>query len=80
MAGSEKSFVWSASDYSEGTEDDCVLAIRFGSVENAQKFKSAFETAQSSGGDDEDEVEAVAEMIKEKVKVTEEEEEGEKKE
>ncbi|KAJ7570695.1 hypothetical protein O6H91_01G132000 [Diphasiastrum complanatum] len=47
-AGSDKSWVWHAADFSDGDLKDELFAIRFGSVENAQKFKEIFEEAQES--------------------------------
>lgn len=44
--GSDRSWVWSAFDFSEGDLVEEVFAIKFGSAENAQKFKEAFEEAQ----------------------------------
>jgi Ran-binding protein 1 len=44
-AGSEKSWVWHAADFADGELKDELFAIRFGSVENAQNFKNAFEDA-----------------------------------
>jgi Ran-binding protein 1 len=45
-AGSDKSWVWHAPDYSDGTLKEELFAMRFGSIESAQKFKDAFEAAQ----------------------------------
>lgn len=45
--GSEKSWVYSVTaDVSEGEAEALTLAIRFGSKENAEKFKEEFEKAQ----------------------------------
>eukprot|EP00250_Pteridium_aquilinum_P001491 c11689_g1_i1 orf=146-829(+) len=44
--GSDKTWVWHASDFAEGELKDELFCIRFGSVENAQAFKKAFEEAQ----------------------------------
>ena len=44
--GSDRSWVWSAFDFSEGDLVEEVFAIKFGTAENAQKFKDAFEAAQ----------------------------------
>merc|ERR1719198_774002 len=44
--GSDRSWVWSAFDFSEGDLVEEVFAIKFGSAENAQRFKEAFESAQ----------------------------------
>ncbi|CAN5960329.1 unnamed protein product, partial [Sphagnum jensenii] len=45
-AGSDKSWVWHAPDYSDGTLKEELFCMRFGSIESAQKFKDAFEAAQ----------------------------------
>ncbi|CAK9257984.1 unnamed protein product [Sphagnum jensenii] len=45
-AGSDKAWVWHAPDYSDGTLKEELFCIRFGSIESAQKFKDAFESAQ----------------------------------
>ncbi|KAG6554160.1 hypothetical protein Mapa_004076 [Marchantia paleacea] len=45
-AGSDKSWVWHASDYSDGELKEELFCIRLGSTDSAQKFKSAFEEAQ----------------------------------
>eukprot|EP00850_Spirogloea_muscicola_P004801 SM000021S06434 [mRNA] locus=s21:193803:195118:- [translate_table: standard] len=45
-AGSDKSWVWHAPDFADGEVKDELFAMRFGSVESAQKFKTAFEDAQ----------------------------------
>ncbi|CAM6103933.1 unnamed protein product [Calypogeia fissa] len=49
-AGSDKSWVWHASDYSDGELKEELFCLRLGSVESAQKFKSAFEDAQEKAG------------------------------
>jgi Ran-binding protein 1 len=49
-AGSDKSWVWHASDYSDGELKEELFALRLGSVESAQKFKAAFEDAQEKAG------------------------------
>eukprot|EP00250_Pteridium_aquilinum_P024840 c29682_g1_i1 orf=208-861(+) len=46
--GSDKTWVWHASDFADGELKDELFCIRFGSVENAQAFKKAFEDAQSA--------------------------------
>jgi len=45
-AGSDKSWVWHARDYSDGELKEELFAMRFGSIESAQKFKDVFEAAQ----------------------------------
>ncbi|KAI5059162.1 hypothetical protein GOP47_0025481 [Adiantum capillus-veneris] len=67
--GSDKTWVWHASDYADGELKDELFCIRLGSVENAQAFKKAFEDAQkakeSSGGDKEaEEVGGLLENLK----------------
>lgn len=47
--GSDRSWVYNvAADYAEGEASAETLAIRFGNAENANLFKDAFESAQSS--------------------------------
>eukprot|EP00244_Chara_vulgaris_P005968 TRINITY_DN2289_c0_g1_i4.p1 TRINITY_DN2289_c0_g1~~TRINITY_DN2289_c0_g1_i4.p1 ORF type:complete len:234 (-),score=84.33 TRINITY_DN2289_c0_g1_i4:416-1117(-) len=46
-AGSDKSWVWHAIDFADGEQKDELFAMRFGSVESAEKFKNAFEDARS---------------------------------
>ena len=46
MANSDKSFCWSAQDFSEGSMDVSKLAARFQSVEATQQFKAAFNAAK----------------------------------
>ncbi|KAG0590937.1 hypothetical protein M758_1G132100 [Ceratodon purpureus] len=59
-AGSDKSWVWHAKDYSDGELKEELFAMRFGSVESAQKFKDVYEAAQenSSGKTEEKNEEA----------------------
>ena len=45
-AGSDKSWVWNAFDFSEGELVEKMFAIRFGTPDNAQEFKAKFEEAQ----------------------------------
>eukprot|EP00252_Welwitschia_mirabilis_P018300 TRINITY_DN40671_c0_g1_i1.p1 TRINITY_DN40671_c0_g1~~TRINITY_DN40671_c0_g1_i1.p1 ORF type:complete len:215 (+),score=68.19 TRINITY_DN40671_c0_g1_i1:204-848(+) len=47
-AGSDKSWVWHATDFSDGEVKDELFAIRFVSVENAKSFKELFEEAAES--------------------------------
>ena len=42
-AGSDKSWVWSAFDFSEGELCETVFAMRFGDSEKAEAFKAEFE-------------------------------------
>ena len=44
--GSDRSWVWSACDFSDGEIDDAVFALRFLNSDNANKFKEAYEGAQ----------------------------------
>ena len=46
MANNDKSFCWSAQDFSEGAPGVEKLAARFNSVEAAQQFKKAFNDAK----------------------------------
>lgn len=46
--GSDKTWVWHASDFSDGELKEELFCIRFGSVENAQTFKKAYVDAQTS--------------------------------
>lgn len=47
--GSDRSWVWSvAADVADGNPTAETLAVRFGNSENAQLFKTAFESAQAS--------------------------------
>eukprot|EP01113_Clastostelium_recurvatum_P051000 TRINITY_DN980_c0_g1_i1.p1 TRINITY_DN980_c0_g1~~TRINITY_DN980_c0_g1_i1.p1 ORF type:complete len:205 (-),score=66.87 TRINITY_DN980_c0_g1_i1:75-689(-) len=43
---SDKSWIWTVKDYSEEPKEE-LFAIRFGSVENANKFKTEFENIQA---------------------------------
>ena len=45
-AGSDKSWVWSAFDFSEGELEETVFAMRFGDAEKAGNFKKEFEAAK----------------------------------
>ena len=55
--GSDRSWVYTTSDFSDGESKIELLAVRFGNKENADKFKQEFELAQmhnaSLKGDDE---------------------------
>jgi Ran-binding protein 1 len=46
-AGSDRSWVWSVFDFSEGDLVEEVFALRFGTCENAHKFLDAFVEAQA---------------------------------
>lgn len=43
--GSDRSWVWHAIDYADGTRDEAMLAIRFRDSENANLFKEAYDKA-----------------------------------
>lgn len=48
-ANNEKAFVWSTvCDFSDGEARPETFCIRFGSIENAQKFKKAFDEAKEA--------------------------------
>ena len=50
--GSDRSWVYATSaDVSEGPATQDTLAIRFANSENAQLFKTAFETAQAENAE-----------------------------
>jgi Ran-binding protein 1 len=59
-AGSDKSWVWHARDFSDGELKEELFCMRFGSVESAQKFKDVYESAQErvSGKSEEKDEEA----------------------
>jgi Ran-binding protein 1 len=42
-AGSDRAWVWTAFDYTDGALAETVFAIRFGNPENAAEFKEKFE-------------------------------------
>ncbi|KAG2432580.1 hypothetical protein HXX76_008924 [Chlamydomonas incerta] len=44
-SGSDKAWVWSTVDFSEGEQRIELFAVRFGTVEKAQEFKKKFEEA-----------------------------------
>jgi len=46
-AGSDKAWVWSAVDFSEGEQKVELFCLRFGSVEKAQDFSKKFEEAMT---------------------------------
>jgi Ran-binding protein 1 len=45
--GSDRSWVWSAWDFSSGELEDTIFAIRFGNSNGAQEYKAAFEKAKA---------------------------------
>ncbi|CAM6072488.1 unnamed protein product [Sphagnum tenellum] len=71
-AGSDKSWVWHAPDYSDGTLKEELFCMRFGSIESAHKFKDAFEAAQekvSAKSDKDEEAADTAAGLLDKLKV-----------
>jgi len=46
--GSDKSWVWTACDFSDGEVKEEVLCIKFGTVEKAEAFKAAYQEAQAA--------------------------------
>ncbi|KAK8894761.1 Ran-specific GTPase-activating protein [Tritrichomonas musculus] len=44
--GNERAFIWSATDFADGTESHDVLSVRFKTSEIAQDFKKAFDKAR----------------------------------
>lgn len=85
--GSDKTWVWHASDFSDGELKDELFCIRFGSVENARAFKTAYEEAQKAvlvkSKANEESADSVGELLKElkvEEKTKEEKPEEEKKE
>ena len=45
--GSDRSWVWSAWDFSSGELEDTIFAIRFGNSDGAKEYKEAFEKAKA---------------------------------
>ena len=45
-AGSDRSWVWTACDFSEGEIEDAVFALRFKDSDAAKEYKEAYEAAQ----------------------------------
>ena len=45
--GSDRSWVWSAWDFSSGELEDTIFAIRFGNSDGAKEYKAAFEKAKA---------------------------------
>ncbi|CAM6046633.1 unnamed protein product [Sphagnum compactum] len=71
-AGSDKTWVWHAPDYSDGTLKEELFCMRFGSIESAHKFKDAFEAAQekvSAKSDKDEEAADTAAGLLDKLKV-----------
>lgn len=57
-SNSDKAFVWSTlGDFSEGQPRPETLCIRFGSIDNANKFKEAFQTAKKEAVEREEKTE-----------------------
>mmetsp|Transcript_4150 Transcript_4150/g.8634 ORF Transcript_4150/g.8634 Transcript_4150/m.8634 type:complete len:226 (-) Transcript_4150:183-860(-) len=46
--GSDRAWVWSCFDYSEGTLEEEVFSVKFGDADNAAKFKEAFDQSQKN--------------------------------
>ena len=46
--GSDRSWVWSAWDFSSGELEDTIFAIRFGNSDGAKEYKAAFEKAKAA--------------------------------
>uniref|UniRef100_A0A0D6R0V4 RanBD1 domain-containing protein n=1 Tax=Araucaria cunninghamii TaxID=56994 RepID=A0A0D6R0V4_ARACU len=67
-AGSDKSWVWHATDFSDGELKDELFCIRLGSVENAKKFKEMFEEVAESQAKSSQEGEVAAESATELIK------------
>ena len=44
--GSDRSWVWSACDFSQGEIEDAVFSVRFANSDVAKEFKEAYESAQ----------------------------------
>lgn len=81
--GNDKTWVWHAPDFADGEVKNELFCIRFGSVENAQNFKIAYEEAQvaMSGDRLDTEEEGAADSAAELIRtLTVEEKSGEKKE
>ncbi|XP_024366551.1 ran-binding protein 1 homolog c [Physcomitrium patens] len=66
-AGSDKSWIWHARDYSDGELKEELFCMRFGSVESAQKFKDVYEAAQekvsSKTEEKDEEADATADLL-----------------
>jgi Ran-binding protein 1 len=45
-SGSERAFIWQATDFADGQESRDVLSVKFKNAEIAQEFKKAFEQAK----------------------------------
>jgi len=62
--GSDKTWVWHASDFADGELKDELFCIRFGSAENARAFKKGVEDAQSAKpSSGEKDADAVGELL-----------------
>jgi len=65
-AGSDKTWVWHAPDFSDGELKEELFCMRFGSVESAKNFKEAYESAQKKVVDktkEKEEVDSTAELL-----------------
>eukprot|EP01018_Ginkgo_biloba_P010599 Gb_26663 [translate_table: standard] len=67
-AGSDKSWVWHATDFSDGELKEELFCIRLGSVENAKKFRELFEEIAESQAKNSEEGEEAAESAAELIK------------
>nr|ABR16748.1 unknown [Picea sitchensis] len=67
-AGSDKSWVWHATDFSDGELKEELFCIRLGSVENAKKFRDLFEEIAESEVKNTEESEEAAESAAELIK------------
>lgn len=50
-AGSDKAWVWSTVDFSEGEQKVELFCMRFGSAEKAQEFKAKYEAAEKANAE-----------------------------
>lgn len=67
-AGSDKTWVWHATDFSDGELKEELFCIRLGSVENAKKFRDLFEEIVESEVKNTEESEEAAESAAELIK------------
>jgi len=51
-AGSDRSWTWSATDYSDEAPEIVVFAIRFRDADTANKFKDAYDSARKINGEE----------------------------
>lgn len=67
-AGSDKTWVWHATDFSDGELKEELFCIRLGSVENARKFRDLFEEIAGSEVKNTEESKEAAESAAELIK------------